>query len=189
MAILNLVIAPDPLLKQPSLPVETIDQQVLTLLDDLVDTMYAARGIGLSAVQVGVLKKLVVVDVGWREEEDVSRGPMKFINPEIIWDSDEPSIYNEGCLSFPEQYSEVERPKQVKVRYLDIRGEQQILEADGLLATCIQHEIDHTNGITFVDHISRMKRDIILRRLTKGKKQGLFDGHVHGEHCHHHHDD
>ena len=155
-------------------------------MDDMLDTMYASNGIGLAAVQVGILKRLVVIDADWRTDDTASRKPMKLINPEIVTTSDDSSVYNEGCLSFPEQYSEVERPQKVKVRYLDEQGDDQVIEADGLLATCIQHEIDHTNGITFVDHISRLKRDVILKKLAKAKKQGVF-GHNCGEHCEHDH--
>jgi len=191
MAILDLIIAPDPLLKQKSAPVETVDSEVRTLLGDMLDTMYRAAGIGLAAVQVGVLKKLIVVDVTWRDEEANSRTPLKLINAEILWDSDELSPYNEGCLSFPDQYSEVVRPKEIKVAYLDEHGNRQEQQFSGLLATCIQHEIDHTNGITFVDHISRLKRDIILKKLKKAKERGYFDhdhhhhNHVHDENCNH----
>jgi len=189
MAILPLVIAPDQLLKQKSAPVEVVDDEVREMLDDMLDTMYRMNGIGLAAVQVGVLKRMIVVDVNWRDEEAATRKPMKLINAEILSDSDEDSIYNEGCLSFPDQFSEVVRPKQIKVAYLDEHGKPRELEAEGLLATCIQHEIDHTNGITFVDHISRLKRDMILKKLTKAKERGDFDHdhhhHVHGEHCNH----
>lgn len=186
MAILPLIIAPDPILKKPSEPVQTIDDSVRTLLSDMAETMYHSGGIGLAAVQVGVHKKLIVVDVEWRDDDEASMRPLKFINPEIIWDSEEQNVYKEGCLSFPDQYSDVERPKEIKVKYLDETGAAKEIHATGLLATCLQHEIDHTNGITFVDHISTVKKDIILRKLTKLKKAGHFDdGHVHGEHCNH----
>jgi peptide deformylase len=194
MAILPLVIAPDEFLKQKSTPVAVVDDEVRALLDDMLDTMYRLRGIGLAAVQVGILKRLIVVDVSWREDDSHTRKPLKLINAEIVSDSDEESSFNEGCLSFPDQYSEVVRPSQVKIRYLDEQGKQHELEADGILATCIQHEIDHTNGITFVDHISRLKRDMIHKKLIKAKKAGVFDhdhhhhhdyDHVHGEHCNH----
>ena len=167
MAILPLIIAPDPFLQeQISVPVEAVDDVVRATLDNMLDTMYRANGIGLAAVQVGILKRMIVIDVHWRDEESATRQPLKLINPEIITSSEEESSYNEGCLSFPDQFSEVERPAYVKIRYLDEHGMQQELEADGLLATCIQHEIDHTNGITFVDHISRLKRDMIIKKLT-----------------------
>jgi peptide deformylase len=192
MAILPLIIAPDPLLKEKSTPIEAVDDEVRAFLDDMLDTMYRSRGIGLAAVQVGLLKRLIVVDVHWRDDDSESRKPLKLINAKVLWDSDEESSYNEGCLSFPDQYSEVVRPKQIKVGYIDEHGKPQELEADGLLATCIQHEIDHTDGITFVDHISRLKRDMIHKKLTKAKARGDFDhhhhdhhDHVHGEHCNH----
>lgn len=188
MTVLPLVIAPDPLLKQKSATVEQVDEEVRTLLDDMADTMYDSRGIGLAAVQVGVLRRVVVIDIGWREEDDATRAPLKLVNPEIVTSSEERSLYNEGCLSFPEHYSEVERPAIVKVRYQDEQGKSQEMEATGLLATCVQHEIDHTNGITFVDHISRLKRDVILKKLSKAKKQGMFDPHECGAHCGHDHD-
>ena len=186
MAVLPLIIAPDPLLKQKSAPVKAVDDEVREALNDMLDTMYHSRGIGLAAVQVGMLKRMIVVDVDWRDEESLTRNPLKLINAEILWDSEEESIYNEGCLSFPDQFSEVTRPKEIKVAYLDEQGNKKELQATGLLATCIQHEIDHTNGITFVDHISRLKRDMILKRLKKAKERGDFDhDHVHGEHCNH----
>ncbi len=193
MTVLPLVIAPDPILQQISAPVDVVDDAVRATLDDMLDTMYRSRGIGLAAVQIGVLKRLIVVDVHWREEEAGTRKPLKLINAEILSDSEEESAYNEGCLSFPDQFSEVVRPAYVKVGYLDENGKKQVLEADGLLATCIQHEIDHTNGINFVDHISRLKREMIIKKLVKGKKLGLFDhddhhhdhDHAHGEHCNH----
>ncbi len=154
----------------------------------MLETMYYEKGIGLAAVQVGVLKRLLVADVTWRDDG----GPGKqyvLINPEIVDKSDEPHVYKEGCLSFPEQFADVTRPKTVRVRYLDLQGKQKEETFEGLLATCIQHEIDHLNGIVFVDHISNVKRDMILRKLTKLKKQGAFDhGHVHGPNCQHDHD-
>jgi len=192
MAVLPLVIAPDPFLKQQSKRVEKVDDDVRALLSDMADTMYYSNGIGLAAVQVGVHLKLIVVDVEWREDDSGSRNPMKFINAEVIENSPEQNVYKEGCLSFPDQYSEVERPKNIRIRYLDEQGTPKELEATGLLATCLQHEIDHTNGITFVDHISTVKRDIIHRKLSKLKRMGHFDhdhdhdhDHVHGEHCNH----
>ena len=185
MAILPLVIAPDPFLKIPSKPVAEVDDAIRQLLNDMLDTMYASRGVGLAAVQVGQHLKLVVMDTEWREDEFASRAPIKLVNPEVLEFSPEERLYNEGCLSFPDQYSEVVRPARVKVKYLDENGQPSILEADGLAATCIQHEIDHTNGIVFVDHISRLKREMIHKKLTKMKKAGAFDGC--GDHCGHDH--
>lgn len=185
MAVLPLIIAPDPILKKVSAPVSEVTDEVRTMLEDMLDTMYHAGGIGLAAVQVGVHKRLVVVDVDWRDEDASSRKPLKLINAEIASSSDAEREYREGCLSFPDQYSEVVRPDEVTIKYLDEQGQSQELQASGLLATCIQHEIDHMNGITFVDHISRVKREMILNKLTKAKRRGQFHTHVHGEHCRH----
>lgn len=188
MAILSIIIAPDTTLKMKSLPIEAIDDGIRKLAADMFDTMYCEKGIGLAAVQVGVLKRLLVADVSWRDEGGPGRQYV-LINPEIIEQSEEPHVYKEGCLSFPDQFADVERPASVRLRYLDLDGQTQEESFTGLLATCIQHEIDHINGITFVDHISLTKRDMILRKLKKLKKQGVFD-HKHGPHCHHdhHHD-
>ncbi len=171
MAILPLVIAPDERLNKKSATVDKVDDSIRALLDDMLETMYAHDGIGLAAVQVSVHKRCIVVDVARREGRNE---PIKFVNPEIVQSSDDLSLFNEGCLSFPDQYSEVERPEVVTVRYLNEHGEKKELQATGLLATCLQHEIDHTNGIVFVDYISRLKRDMILKRLTKAKKLGLL---------------
>jgi peptide deformylase len=171
MTILPLVIAPDERLSIPSKPVEKVDDSVRTLLNDMLDTMYANQGIGLAAVQVGVHLRCIVVDVAVREGGNT---PMKFINPEIIRKSDETRVFQEGCLSFPDQYSDVSRPDTVTVRYLDENGVEKTMEADDILATCLQHEIDHINGVVFVDHISHMKRDMIMRKLKKAKRLGLL---------------
>jgi peptide deformylase len=191
MSVLPIIITPDPILKQKSAAVEVVDDTIRATLDNMLETMYRANGIGLAGVQVGILKKLIVVDTTWRDEEAGVRSPLKLINAEITWDSDEESTYDEGCLSFPGQFSDVVRPKEVKVSYLDENGNKKELKAEGLLATCIQHEIDHTKGITFVDHISRLKRDMIIKKLEKAKRQGEFDhdhhDHEHGEHCDHDH--
>lgn len=171
MAILPLVIAPDERLSIPSKPVEKVDDTVRTLLNDMLDTMYANHGIGLAAVQVGVHLRCIVVDIAVR---DGGNDPMKFINPEIIGKSNETRVFQEGCLSFPDQYSDVTRPDTVTVRYLDENGVTQTIEADDILATCLQHEIDHINGVVFVDHLSHMKRDMIMRKLKKAKRLGTF---------------
>jgi len=185
MAILPLVIAPDPRLKTKSEPVKEVNDDIRKLCDDLLETMYHNNGIGLAAVQVGVMKRVIVVDVEWstaeRPDDPNAQAsgkdgkPITLINPEIIEEDSEPNLYKEGCLSFPEQYSDVERPKEVTVKYLDEHGAQQTLHTGGLLATCIQHEIDHVNGVTFVDHISRLKREMIMKRLNKLKKSGALD--------------
>lgn len=180
MKVLPLVIAPDPLLKQVSKPVEKIDEALRSFMQDMVSTMYNEQGVGLAAVQVGVLKRVLVIDVDYKIEEHDHHGdcghvhvsntnPRYFINPEIIESSKECSSYNEGCLSFPGARSEVMRPTEVKVKYLDLSGKEKVEKMTGLLATCIQHEIDHLNGITFVDHISKVKREMIMNKLKKRK--------------------
>lgn len=166
MTILPLVTAPDSRLKIRSFPVEKVDDALRSFMDDMVETMYHEEGIGLAAVQVGVHKRVLVMDL----QENGERNPIFIVNPEIIKSSEEISSYQEGCLSFPGQRAEVFRPATVKVKYLDYHGKEQILEAEGLLATCVQHEIDHLNGITFPDHLSRLKRDMILRKMKKQKK-------------------
>ncbi len=155
----------------PSEKVGLVDDAIRTLLDDMLATMYANDGIGLAAVQVGVHKRCIVVDVAVREGRN---DPIKLVNPEIIAKASVDSVFTEGCLSFPDQYSDVVRPETVTVRYLDENGTEKTIEAEGILATCLQHEIDHINGIVFVDHISKMKRDIILRKLQKAKRLGLI---------------
>ena len=189
MTIRPVIIAPDPRLKTRSFIVENIDDSISELVQDMFDTMYYERGIGLAAVQIGVHKRVLIADVEWRETENKEAIAGKqhiLINPEIIKSSDENKPYKEGCLSFPDQFAEVTRPASVLVKYLDLQGKQQEEEFTDLLATCIQHEIDHLNGITFVDHISNVKRDMITRKLVKLKKAGAFDhDHVHGEHCNH----
>ena len=167
MALLPIIVAPDPRLKKKSAPVARMDADLRRLMDDMLETMYDAPGIGLAAPQVGVLKRVIVVDVA-RENE--ARQPYLMANPELTWVSDDDASYEEGCLSLPEHYAEVARPAAIKVRYLDREGEIRELEADGILATCIQHEIDHLDGILFVDHISALKRNMILRKLLKAKK-------------------
>jgi len=167
MAVLPIIVAPDPRLKQVAKPVDKVDAEVRRLMDDMLETMYKAPGIGLAAPQVGVLKRVIVVDIA-REDEDPQ--PLRMANPELIEVSDEDAVYNEGCLSLPEHYADVTRPAAIKVRYLDHENEIRELEADGLLATCIQHEMDHLEGILFVDHLTALKRNMILRKLLKAKK-------------------
>ena len=168
MALLPILTAPDPRLKKKSLPVDAVDDGVRRLMDDMLETMYAAPGIGLAAPQVGVLKRVVVLDI---EREDTKTGPLFMANPEIVDASDEDASYEEGCLSVPEHYSDVVRPAKVTVRYLDRDGKTQEIAAEGLLATCLQHEIDHLDGILFIDHISALKRNMILRKLLKARKE------------------
>ena len=169
MALLPILVAPDPRLKKVAAPVETVDAEVRRLAADMLETMYEAPGIGLAAPQVGVPKRLIVVDVA---PEGSQPAPHVLINPQLTWVSEEDATYNEGCLSLPEHYADVARPRAIKLTYLDRQGEPRKLEAEGLLATCIQHEIDHLDGILFVDHISALKRNMILRKLLKAKKQG-----------------
>ncbi len=164
MTILEILTAPDPRLRQVSAPVEVVDDSIRALMDDMLATMYEAKGIGLAAIQVNVAKRIIVIDLAG---EDEAPNPVYFINPEILDPSEETSLYQEGCLSVPEFYEEVERPARCRVRHLDYHGAEQILEAEGLLATCIQHEMDHLIGVLFIDHISRLKRDRIIRKLKK----------------------
>ncbi len=171
MALLPILIAPDPRLKKVAAPVEAVDDDIRRLMDDMLETMYEAPGIGLAAPQVGVLQRVIVVDVAPEGEE---RDPHFLANPEITWVSDDDATYNEGCLSLPDHYADVVRPRAVRIAYLDREGTARELEADGMLAICIQHEIDHLNGILFVDHVSALKRNMILRKLLKAKKQGVL---------------
>lgn len=164
MAILDIVIAPDPVLKVVCEPVKEVNDEIRELLTSMLETMYKAPGIGLAACQVGVTKRVIVVDVSDDKEENQ---PYCMVNPEITWESDEYSVYQEGCLSLPEQYADVERPAAIKMTYLDETGKKIELEADGLLATCVQHEIDHLDGVLFVDHISKLKRGMIMKKLKK----------------------
>jgi peptide deformylase len=172
MAIRPIIEAPDPLLRQISTPVEAITPEIQTLIDDMFETMYAAPGIGLAAIQVGVPKRILVMDLQDPVEEggEPVRNPMVFINPEILRSSDTPRPYNEGCLSVPDQYAEVDRPDSVRARWLDRDGKVHEEEIEGMLATCLQHEMDHLEGILFIDYLSRLKRDMILRKLAKQRK-------------------
>jgi len=167
MALLPIFTAPDPVLKKKAAPVDAVDDGVRQLMDDMLETMYDAPGIGLAAPQVGVLKRVIVVDLA---EKDADPAPLVVANPEIVWVSDDDNTHEEGCLSVPEHYADVVRPAAIKLRYLDRENEIRELDADGMLATCIQHEIDHLDGILFIDHISALKRNMILRKLLKEKK-------------------
>jgi len=172
MAIRPIIIAPDPRLKKRAQPVEAVDAEIRRLMDDMLETMYAAPGIGLAAPQVGVLKRVIVVDAARKDEPPE---PLFLANPELLWAGDELSTYEEGCLSLPDQFAEVVRPEACRVRYLDKDNETREVTAEGILATCIQHEMDHLEGLLFVDHISALKRNMILRRLTKQKKTDKSD--------------
>lgn len=169
MALLPIITAPDPRLKLKAKPVTKLDDKLRKLMDDMLETMYLAPGIGLAAPQVGVAKRILVVDVA---KEGEKPNPLKIANPELLWQSDELLTVNEGCLSLPEHYADVSRPAEIKLRYLDYQNEIRELHAKGLLATVIQHEMDHLEGVLFVDHISALKRNIILRKLAKAKRQG-----------------
>jgi peptide deformylase len=171
MALREILILPDKRLRLVSDPVKTIDREIKTLVADMFETMYEAPGIGLAAIQVGVPRRVVTMDLAKKEHEEEKKEPRVFINPEILWKSEEKAIYEEGCLSIPEFYEEVERPTQVRVKYLDLEGREQELEASGLLATCLQHEIDHLNGVLFIDHISRLKRERVVKKFTKAAKR------------------
>ncbi len=159
---------PDPVLRKPSDPVERVDADFDRLVRDMLETMYDAPGIGLAGIQVGVPRRVLVIDVSKEEDE---RRPQVFVNPEILETSEARSTYEEGCLSIPDYYAEVERPATVKVRHLDREGRERVTEADGLLATCLQHEVDHLNGVLFIDYISKLKRDMVVKKFTKLARQ------------------
>ena len=173
MALLPIVEVPDPRLRQISKPVDKVDDEVRALVADMFETMYAAPGIGLAAIQVGVPKRILVIDLQEPEEEggEPVRDPRVFINPEIVEHSDQDVPYTEGCLSVPDQYAEVDRPDRIRARWLDLDGKAHEQEITGLLATCLQHEMDHLEGILFIDHLSRLKRDMVLKKLEKARKQ------------------
>jgi peptide deformylase len=169
MAVRDILILPDKRLRQVSKPVAKLDAATRKLVEEMFETMYDAPGIGLAAIQVGEPKRVITMDLAKKDEP---RQPQVFINPELISASEEKNIHEEGCLSIPEYYEEVERPARVTVRYLDLDGKERELDANGLLATCIQHEIDHLNGVLFIDHISKLKRDRVIKKFTKALKQG-----------------
>jgi peptide deformylase len=168
MALREIIKLPDKRLRLKSEPVKRVDAAVRKLVDDLFETMYEAPGIGLAAIQIGVAKRLFTMDLSKKEDD---HKPLVLINPEIIWKSTEKAKYEEGCLSIPDFYEEVERPAQVKVKYLDVDGKEHEIAASGLLATCLQHEIDHLNGVLFIDHISRLKRERITKKFAKAAKK------------------
>jgi peptide deformylase len=170
MSILAIHVIPDALLRQKAEPVTSFDSALHTLIDEMFETMYAAPGIGLAAPQIGVMKRIAVVDVSSREDEE-DETPIALINPEIVWSSEEMSTYQEGCLSIPDVYEDVVRPEKIRVRFLDRDGKPQEIEADGVLATCIQHEMDHLDGVLFIDHISKLKRDMVWKRFVKTAKR------------------
>lgn len=170
MARLDIINVPDPLLKTQSTPVDRVDAGVRKLLDDMLETMYAAPGIGLAAVQVAVAKRMIVLDTSGEDDE---KQPLFLVNPEVVWESEERSTYSEGCLSVPEHYADVERPAAVRVKYLDYNGELREDLMQGLNATCVQHEIDHLNGIVFIDYLSKLKRNMIVKKVQKAQKDSV----------------
>jgi peptide deformylase len=172
MARRDIILLPDKRLRLVSEPVGKITAEIKTLVEDMFETMYEAPGIGLAAIQVGVPKRVVTMDLAAKEGE---KEPRVFLNPEIVWSSDEPSVYEEGCLSIPEIHEDVERPAKVRFKYLGLDGKPHEAEAEGLFATCIQHEVDHLNGVLFIDHISRLKRDRIVKKFTKAAKRAEED--------------
>ena len=167
MALREILIVPDPRLKQVSQTVEAVDDALRALMDDMLETMYAAPGIGLAAIQIGVPKRVIVMDISNKDEE---KAPRFFVNPEILWASEETAPYEEGCLSIPEIYDEVERPARVKLRYMNYQGETIEEDAEGLFAVCIQHEMDHLEGVLFIDHLSRLKREQAVKKVKKQAK-------------------
>lgn len=175
MALKPIICIPDSRLRLKSQPIERVDDDVRRLMDDMLETMYDAPGIGLAAIQIAIPKRVVVIDTS-KEGED--RKPICFVNPEIVWSSEEKRVYQEGCLSIPEYYEDVERPSKVRARYLDREGRENELEADGLLATALQHEIDHLNGVLFIDHISRLKRERVWKKFEKAARRAANEpGH------------
>ncbi|MCZ8316786.1 peptide deformylase [Phreatobacter sp.] len=168
MALREIIVIPDPRLKLVSEPIATVDTEVRKLADDMMETMYEAPGIGLAAIQIAVPRRVVTIDLARKDEP---KQPVVLINPEIIWRSDELSIYEEGCLSIPEYYEEVERPAKCRIRYQDLDGKVQELDCEGLMATCVQHEIDHLNGVLFIDYLSRLKRERVMKKFAKAARR------------------
>jgi peptide deformylase len=168
MAVRPILTVPDPVLKQRSKAVAEVDDELRALMDDMLETMYAAPGIGLAAIQIGVAKRVIVMDLA---KEDEPKAPRYFVNPEILWASEETAPYEEGCLSVPEVYDQVERPARVRIAYLDYKGKRIEEEAEGVFAVCIQHEMDHLEGVLFIDHLSRLKREQAIKKVKKAKKE------------------
>jgi peptide deformylase len=186
MTIRKILTEPNKILREKSLRVENVNKKIQQLMDDMLETLYAAPGIGLAAIQVGVPKRVIVMDISKsrndigrdkgdinKNEDKESKKPVYFVNPEIIWKSKDKFSYEEGCLSLPNQFAEIDRPKQCHVKYLDYNGDPQELKAEGLLATCIQHEIDHLEGILFIDHLSKLKKSMIIKKLSKQKNEDV----------------
>ncbi len=168
MSLRKILIEPDPILRKKSEILETVDDELRKLLDDMLETMYSAPGIGLAAVQVGILKRLIVIDISKEKEK---KNPLFLINPEIISKSERTSTYEEGCLSLPGYFAEIERPAECHIKYIDYEGKKKEIKVSGLLSTCIQHEVDHLNGVLFIDYLSKLKKDMIVKKLAKHKKE------------------
>ena len=166
MSLKNIITVPNPLLKSISKPVDKINNDIKSLIDDMFETMYHAPGIGLAAVQIGIPLRIIVIDISKGDEKK----PLFFINPNIVWHSDKTSTYEEGCLSIPNQFAEIERPESCRVEYLDLNNKKKEIKVSGLLSTCIQHEIDHLNGILFIDYLSKLKKNMIIKKVTKNIK-------------------
>ena len=164
----KILIEPDPILRKKCEKLEKVDDKLRKLMDDMLDTMYQAPGIGLAAVQIGILKRIVVIDVS---KDKNSKNPLFLVNPEIIYKSEKTAVYEEGCLSLPGYFAEIERPAECEIKYIDYHGKENQLKASGLLSTCIQHEIDHLNGVLFIDYLSKLKKDMIIKKLVKHKKE------------------
>ena len=178
MAILKILTEPNKILRQKSIKVENVDKDIQKLMNNMVETLYAAPGIGLAAIQIGVAKRIIVIDISRDKDKDRDKDKepknlIYFVNPEIIWKSEDTFTYEEGCLSVPNQFAEIDRPKQCHVRYLDYNGHPQELKAEGLMATCVQHEIDHLDGILFIDYLSKLKKSMIIKKLSKQKEESV----------------
>ena len=168
MTVRRIITVPDPILRKKSESVNDIDKDIKKLMNDMLETMYDAPGIGLAAIQIGIPKRIVVMDVS---KEPNKKEPIYFVNPQITWKSDSKASYEEGCLSIPNQFAKIERPEKCNVKYLDYHGAEKEIKAEGLLATCIQHEVDHLNGILFIDYLSKLKKNIIIKKVSKNKKE------------------
>ena len=175
MTIQKILTEPNKILREKSLRVENVDKDIQRLMNDMLETLYAAPGIGLAAIQVGVAKRVIVMDISRdrNKDKEPKKNPMYFVNPEIVWKSEDKFTYEEGCLSVPNQFAEIDRPKQCHVKHLDYNGQPQELKADGLLSTCIQHEIDHLEGILFIDYLSKLKKEMIIKKLSKQTKESV----------------
>jgi len=168
MTVRKILTEPNKILRKKSQSVKSVNFKIQSLMDDMLDTMYAAPGIGLAAIQIGEPKRVIVLDISQKEDK---KNPMFFVNPKIVWKANEDSIYEEGCLSVPNQFAEINRPKQCHIEYLDYNGKSKLLKAEGILATCIQHEMDHLEGILFIDYLSKLKKSMIVKKLSKQKKE------------------